>query len=135
MELSEGLNFALLRVRIASHTDRPLAAAAASARVGLGTLAPGGKTFPVANAPVAVHLLEALEICLEHSAKITLDHNAFCTDNVSQLCQLLIREFPSAGVWIDPSQLQNALTCHRTNAVNIGKRCFDTLLIGDVDAK
>lgn len=134
-ELSEELDFALLRIRIARHTDGPLATAAASAAISFGTLASRRETLSVTDAPVAVDLLEALEISLKHPAKITFDHNAFGTDDVSQFCQLLIRKLTGPGIWIDPCTLQNSTTRHWANAINIGKRRFNTLLIWDVDAK
>ena len=101
-KVSEGLNLTLLRVRIAGNTDGALVTSTPRPGVGLGALAPSGKALAMTNPPVAIHLLEALEIGLEHPAEITLNNDALSTYHVRQLCKLLIRKLTRANIGIYP---------------------------------
>ena len=74
----------------------------------MGALTVNGQAFAVANAPVAIDLLEAFEIELEVPAKITFDRQTGLLDSGDDGTQLFLRQLTCAGIWIDPGTFQDA---------------------------
>ncbi len=84
---------------------------------------------------VAVDLLEALEVRLQVPPQVTLNDDPFGSDDMGDLGELLVGQFTGARVRVDPCLLKDAPTRDPANAINIRKRSFNALLVGNVDAK
>ncbi len=84
----------------ADHADS-FAGALARAGIGLGALATHRQSPEMANAPVALNALEALQVHADLAAQIALDDILAILDGVDDLRELLFRQVLRADARID----------------------------------
>ena len=89
-----------LGVRVALHADR-LARALASAGVGLGALTTHWQTAAVSDAAVAVDGSQALQMCLQFTAKVTFSNKLHGLNRLNDQCDLLVRKLARSDVRVD----------------------------------
>ena len=85
----------------AAHDADGLARAFASAGVGLGALAAHGQAAQVADAPVTLDALEALEVHADLAAQVALDDVLAVLDGVDDLGKLLLSQVLGADGRVD----------------------------------
>lgn len=127
---SNRLYFTLLCIGIAFNPNRTLSTLARP-RVGLGSLPANRHPSPVKNPPVTVDLLQALHVRLYFTAQVTFDQNPIAVYNMNDLAKLLIAKFACADIRIDFRLLENLPGSRWANAINVRKRCLNTLFIWD----
>ena len=116
------------------HADgaaRPLAGAG----VGFSALAADGQSLAVTNAAVAVDLLEAREVELQVAAQVAFDGDGVGLNDRDDGSDLLVAQFPGAGVRVDVRLAENPLRQSRPDAVDVREGSFDALLIGNINAE
>src|SRR5207248_2510142 len=118
----------------ALHTNR-LARSLAGAGVGGGALAADRQAATMANAPVAVDRLEALEVGLQFAAQIAFDRELARGDRLDDLVELFVAQILGAHVRIDIGLLENADRSARANAVDVGKRRSNAFVAGNFNAE
>jgi hypothetical protein len=89
----------------------------------------------VTNAPVAVDLLEALEVELKVPAEVTFDGDAVGLNDRNDDPDLLVGQFTRAGVRVDVRLAEDLLRERKADAIDVRERSFDALLIGDINAE
>ena len=128
------LDFSRLGVFAALDADgfaRPLAGAG----VGGCALPANRQAAAVADAPVAVDGLEALEIALHFAAQIALDRDLVRVDRMDDRVELFGREILRAGVRINVRLFENLLRVARAHPINVGQRGFDAFVAGNIYSK
>src|SRR5205814_8085203 len=95
--------------------------------VGRGSLATHGQAAQVANAPIALNALQALEVQTELASQVTFDHIFAILNGVDDLRKLLLVQVLRAQGRIDLRFGENVERVGRTNAVNIAQRDVDAL--------
>ena len=89
----------------------------------------------MANSPITVDRLQALEIALNLTAKISLDHYFIRRDRLDDVIQLLRREALCPNIGINVCLLEDFLREARTDPVNVWKGSFDSFIAGDFYAE
>ena len=125
---------AFLGVWIARHTHRfPLPFPGPG--VGRSPLAANRKPPSVPVTTVAINRGDPLHVPLDFPAKIPLDRDATILDRMSNLAQLVIRKLTGPNIGIDARFFQDLLSRRPADPVNIRKRCFDSLLVGNFNCE
>lgn len=89
----------------------------------------------MANTAIAIDRLQAFQVALKFTAKITFDEKAATTDNVNDGSELLRTEVFGADVRIDLSLFEYAFRGLRPDSVNVWERRFDAFFSGNVNSK
>lgn len=89
----------------------------------------------MADPSVAVDRLEALQVALELSAKITLDEKPTGSDGVNKSVELLWRNILRLHVRIQLRLLDDLKRGGGTKSVNVGQRGGEPLVAGDFNSK
>jgi len=84
-----------------------------------GALSPHRQAPAMTDAAVAIDCLQALKICLQFAAQITLDWQLTCGDRLDDLVQLLATEVFPAQIWVNVGLFEYLFRGARANAVNI----------------
>ena len=132
MRSGSGL-FAGLGVFGALHADG-LARALAGSGISRSALAADGQAAAMANAAIAVDRLESLKIGLEFAAQVAFDRQLARGDGLNDLIDLLAAQILRPHVEIDVGLFENLFRGARADAVNVGKRRFDALVAGNINA-
>lgn len=128
------LNLAFLGTWVALHTDG-LAATFARAGVGLGALTTNGKPLAMALSAVAVDAEQTLHVGLLLTTEVTLSDKLHALDGLNDLRKLIVGEFASADVGVDVGRGKDLAAQGKTDAIDVGQRVFDLLVVGDVDSE
>ena len=113
----------------------PFLRAFAGAGIGLGALSTDRHTTTMTKTTIAVDGGQTLQRCLLLTTEVTLDDDLLPLNHLGDLDQLVLGKLTSAQVRADSRLLENLGSCVWPNAINIWKRSFDSLLIGNFDAK
>ncbi len=89
----------------------------------------------MANTTITVDRGKALEVPLELTSEVTLDHHSTTGDRICDAAHLLVRELPGAGIRINSGFFKNLSGRCTTNSENVGERSLNTLLVGNLDSK
>ncbi len=87
------------------------------------------------NTTITIDRSETLQVPLNFTTKITLDHHPTTRDGIGDPAHLLIRELTRADVGINTSFIKNLSGRFGANSINIRKRRFDAFLIGDLNSE
>ena len=87
----------------------------------------------MANAPVAVDGLEALEIGLKFPAEIAFDGELADGDRLDDLVELFRGEILRPHIGVDVSLIEDFFRGTRSDSINVWKRSFDPFVTGDFD--
>src|SRR5206468_11783159 len=88
----------------------------------------------MANSPVALDTLKALQVHTDFAAQVTFDNIFAILDGVHDLGKLLFGQVLRAGAGINIRLDQDVLRVAGPDAVNIAQSDVDTLVWGDFDA-
>ena len=98
-------------------------------------LSADGQAAAVPDPAVTVDRLEALEVHLQIATEVALDQNLPCGDGVDDRVELLWRKIFRAQVRIHVCIFEHFLRIARPDAVNVGKRHFDSFVAWDINAE
>jgi hypothetical protein len=118
---------------IAHHADG-FTRAFASACVGLSALATDRQAAQMANSPVALDTLKALEVHADFAAQVTFDDVFAILDGMHNLGKLLFGQILRADIGIDIRLDQDVFGVGGPDTVNIAQSNVDALVRGDFDA-
>lgn len=88
----------------------------------------------MAKSAIAVDAIQSLHVRSDLPPQITFDDDSRAIDDMSNLSKLIVCQFSSPRVGVDPSLDEHFLGGGSTHSIDIGERRFDALLIGDFNS-
>lgn len=128
------LDFAGFSVGVADDADG-FAGAFASASVGLRALATDWEAATVADAPVAINSLEALEVLLDFAAEVTFDEDAVGVDGLDDFVELFGGKVFCADIGVDAGVFEDLFHVAGSDAVDVREGGFDAFVARDVNTE
>src|SRR5262245_56706975 len=111
-----------------------LARTLAAACIAACALPAHGQPAAVPQTPIAVDLLEPVDVLHGHAPQGTLDHEVLL-EIARDVGDLVVLEVLGAHAGVDRELLEDLAGDRRTNAVDVLQRDLDALFAGDVDAE
>jgi len=116
------------------HSNR-LARPLARSRIRARSLTANRETSTMANSPVAIDGLKALQVCSMISAEVAFDYPFAVGDHVKNLIKVFFSKVLSTHIGIDSDFLNDKISPLRTDSVNVTEGIRDLLFCGYFNAE